>query len=135
MKASKKGKKDKPANGGGIDANLKEIAAMDVKGKGRATMPAVTAGKKPKKEGRKVSGKAATATAVPAPFPAVAAEEEEELDEAGLLLREIKSLGGDEEDFKFLKDVDVDDEDEAIVNDNVEDVSPSACYSSRASLS
>ena len=116
-KASKKGKKEKAVIAGGIDAQSQKNA-LDIKGKGKATMPAVTAGKKPKKEGRKANGKAA---AVPA--PSQAAEAEPELDEAGLLLREIKSLGGDEEDFKFLKDVDVDDEDEAIVNDTVEDVS------------
>ena len=96
----------------------RKIAAVNSKGKGKATMPAVTAGKKRKDQGRKANGKAA---AVPAPLQAP--EAEPELDEAGLLLREIKSLGGDEEDFKFLKDVDVDDEDEAIVNDTVEDVS------------
>ena len=38
--------------------------------------------------------------------PAQDGEEAEELDEAALLLREIQSLGGDEADFEFLKDVD-----------------------------
>lgn len=40
-------------------------------------------------------------------------QQEEEEDEAAVLLREIKSLGGDEADFELVKDVDSEQEDEA----------------------
>ena len=48
-------------------------------------------------------------------------ESKRELDEAEVLLREIKSLGGDQQDFEFLKDVDSDED--AIVTEALEDVS------------
>ena len=43
------------------------------------------------------------------------------MDEAEVLLREIESLGGDQQDFEFLKDVDSDED--AIVTEALEDVS------------
>jgi hypothetical protein len=42
--------------------------------------------------------------------PADAAVGDEDLDEKAILLREIKSLGGTEEDFELLKDIDSDEE-------------------------
>jgi hypothetical protein len=86
-------KKDKKANG-----------AAAVNGKEEIAKPAVskdsTSKKSKSKEGpiaAKGKGKAVEPSQQ---------NGDEELDEAALLLREIQSLGGDEADFEFLKDVD-----------------------------
>lgn len=46
---------------------------------------------------------------------------EEDWDENAILLREIKSLGGTEEDFEMLKDVDTDNEEDAPALDTTSD--------------
>lgn len=52
-----------------------------------------------------------------------------ELDENAILLREIKSLGGTEEDFEMLKDVDTDNEEAAQdAEATADDVSESFCF-------
>lgn len=59
------------------------------------------------KADKKGKSKAVTETPAANGAPAPA----EDLDENAILLREIKSFGGTEEDFDLLKDVDTDDED------------------------
>lgn len=59
------------------------------------------------KADKKGKSKAVTETPAANGAPAPA----EDLDENAILLREIKSFGGTEEDFELLKDVDTDDED------------------------
>lgn len=52
----------------------------------------------------------------------------DDVDENAILLREIKSFGGTEEDFELLKDVDTDDEDVAEAEVTAEDVRKSVKF-------
>lgn len=120
-----KGKAAQPAGPGSFltGANARPLDAEASKnsknGKQDSSKQKQRAGPKPVPEKKKGS----TSTAKE--------QEEPVLDEAAILLREIKSLGGDQEDFELLKDEDSGEEDAIVVEESKDDVGHKSAFVNR----